>query len=130
MMNMKRTIAFSVFCLALWGCAWAEKPVIYHETGVASWYGWKYAGKKTASGVKFWPWRRLAAHPFLPFGTKVKVTNLDNGRSAWVWIADRGPVPEDRSIDLSRRSARKLRFKRKGLASVQLEVYRWPPGAE
>jgi len=127
-MKLRCGIYTILLLLCLSGHTLAKKPV-YVETGTASWYGWQYAGQKTASGVRFWPCRRLAAHPFLPFGTKVKVTNLENGRSAWVLIADRGPVPQDRAIDLSRRTARKLGFLRQGLTRVKMEVHQWPQGA-
>ena len=109
------------------GCA-GRKPIIYSETGTASWYGWKYAGKRTASGERFWPGKKVAAHRTLPLGTKAVVTNLSNGRRVKVRIIDRGPVPEDRVLDLSKRMARKLRFKRKGLTEVRIEVQGWPSG--
>jgi rare lipoprotein A len=64
-----------------------------------------------------------AAHRTLPFDTKVKVTNLDNGRSAWVRINDRGPFVEGRIIDLSGAAARKLQMIETGTAKVRLEIY-------
>ena len=63
-----------------------------------------------------------AAHPTLPFGTRVRVTNLENGRSLVVVINDRGPFVRGRIIDVSRRAARQLGFERKGTAPVRVEV--------
>jgi rare lipoprotein A len=71
------------------------------ETGVASWYGPGFCGHRTASGERFNCGAMTAAHKSLPFGARVRVTNLANGRSAVVRITDRGPYIRGRSIDLS-----------------------------
>ncbi len=81
-------------------------------------------GLPTASGVPYDEMRLTAAHRVLPFGTRVKVTNLANGRSTVVTINDRGPQPPDRIIDLSRRAAFKLGFERQGTTRVRLKVLR------
>lgn len=78
------------------------------QVGKASWYGPGFHGKKTASGEIFNQNALTAAHPELPFGSKVKVTNLANGKKVVVTINDRGPYHDDRIIDLSKAAARKL----------------------
>ena len=118
-------LGFSCASLLLMGCS-AHRTPLYTETGIASWYGWGYAGRRTAGGERFWPWKNVAAHRTLPLGTRVRVTNLNNGRVVWVRIEDRGPVTEERILDVSRSVAKELKFKRQGLASVLLEVYDWP----
>jgi rare lipoprotein A len=94
------------------------------QTGIASYYGNEFSGRKTASGEKFRQWKRTAAHPDLPFGTKVKVTNLKNGCSVKVRINDRGPFVKGRMIDLSRKAARKLDMLDDGLAKVKIKYRR------
>jgi rare lipoprotein A len=91
------------------------------QTGLASWYGTAYQGKRTANGEKFNPRDFTAAHPDLPFGTVVEVTNRNNGRKVAVVITDRGPY-NDRIIDLSDAAARRLRMKYKGVAPVEISV--------
>ena len=92
------------------------------ETGLASWYGPGFQGRPTASGETFRPWRRTAAHQTLPFGTVLRVTRVDNGRSVRVVINDRGPFVEGRIIDLSRRSARRLRMLDVGVSEVEIRI--------
>ena len=99
------------------GCA--RKPV---QTGFASWYGPGFAGRPTASGETFRPWRRTAAHRSLPFGTVVKVKRVDTGRSVRVVITDRGPFVEGRIIDLSRKAARRLQMIQDGVAQVEVKT--------
>jgi rare lipoprotein A len=91
------------------------------ETGLASWYGAKHHGKLTASGEVFNQERFTAAHPTLPWGTKVKVINLDNGKSVDVRINDRGPFKKGRIIDVSRAAARALGMVQQGIATVRIE---------
>ncbi len=90
--------------------------------GVASWYGQGYHGRRTASGETFDMNALTAAHPSLPFGTRVRVTNLDNGRSVILRINDRGPFVKRRIIDVSRRAAEELGFVREGTTQVRVEV--------
>lgn len=91
------------------------------ETGKASWYGTQHHGKRTASGEPFDQHALTAAHRTLPFGTRVKVTNLNNQRSVVVRINDRGPFRRGRDIDLSRAAAEQLDLIRTGVAPVRLE---------
>ena len=90
--------------------------------GLASYYADKYQGHKTASGERFDTARLTAAHRTLPFGTKVRVTNLDNGRSVVVRVNDRGPFVSGRIIDLSPAAAKQLDMLRAGVVRVKLEV--------
>lgn len=92
------------------------------QTGKASFYADKFEGVSTASGEKYRHNKLTGAHKTLPFGTKVRVTNLDNNQSVEVTINDRGPYVEGRVIDLSKEAAEKLGFLNKGLAEVKLEV--------
>jgi len=96
------------------------------QTGEASWYGPDHQGKQTASGQKFDEARFTAAHRTLPFGTKVKVTNLRNGKSVEVEINDRGPYAENRIIDLSQAAAKALDITESGTAPVRLELASGP----
>jgi rare lipoprotein A len=92
------------------------------ETGVASWYGAKHHGKRTANGEIFNQNQFTAAHPTLPFGTRVKVINLDNGNSVHVRINDRGPFKRGRIIDVSRAAAKALGMVQGGIATVRIET--------
>jgi rare lipoprotein A len=93
------------------------------ETGKASYYANKFNGRKTANGEIFRNRKKTAAHKTLPFGTIVRVTNLRNGKSVKVRINDRGPFVAGRSIDLSRRAARKIGMVQEGVGNVKL-VYK------
>ena len=92
------------------------------QTGKASFYADKFEGVFTASGEKYRHNKLTGAHKTLPFGTKVKVTNVENNQSVEVIINDRGPYVEERIIDLSKEAAEQLGFINKGLADVTLEV--------
>ncbi len=94
-----------------------------YQVGTASWYGEQFQGKQTASGEPFDMLDFTAAHPSLPLGSFVKVTNLRNGQSVVVRINDRGPVVEGRIIDVSYNAARALGFKERGLQTVRLDIY-------
>lgn len=96
------------------------------KVGVASYYADKFHGRKTANGERFDQTELTAAHKTLPFGTKVKVTNLKTGRSVVVRINDRGPFVKGRNIDLSRRAAKKIKMVKSGIAPVALEVVHRP----
>lgn len=99
------------------------------EIGLASFYADKFDGKTTASGEIFKQNKMTAAHRTLPFGTVVKVTNLDNNLSVEVTINDRGPFVEKRIIDLSKAAAEKLKYVNNGTASVKVEVVSLPENA-
>jgi rare lipoprotein A len=90
--------------------------------GIASYYGKNHHGKKTANGEIFNMYKLTAAHRSLPFGTKVKVTNLSNNRSVIVRINDRGPYITGRSIDLSQAAAERLEMIRPGIVRVKMEI--------
>jgi rare lipoprotein A len=92
------------------------------QYGVASWYGGKDQGRMMASGQPFDEYSMVAAHRTLPFGTRVQVTNLRNGRSVVVKVMDRGPGVAGRIIDLSKAAARRLGFVGRGLAPVKIRV--------
>ena len=98
--------------------------MISTHSGEASWYGPGLYGNRTANGEVFRPGTMTAAHRTLPFGTKVRVTNLWNGRKAVVRINDRGPFAGDRVIDLAHGAARELGLMGSGIAEVRLEVLR------
>jgi len=92
------------------------------ESGLATVYSERLDGHVTASGQKYDPTKLTAAHKTLPFGTRVKVTNVKNGKSVVVRINDRGPRQAGRVLDLSPRAARALGMRRLGMAEVSLEV--------
>lgn len=89
---------------------------------VASWYGGEFHGRPTANGETFDRQGFTAAHRYLPFGTKVQVTNLHNGKSVMVTINDRGPYVAGRAIDLSSGAASAIGLKEQGIGNVKLEV--------
>ena len=98
----------------------------YKEVGVASWYGWRMKGMRTANGEKYNPKDMTAAHRTLAFNTIVKVTNLENGNTCEVRINDRGPAKwTHRLIDLSKAAAEKLGYIKKGVAKVRVESVRY-----
>ena len=101
-------------------------PAKLPQTGEASWYGAQHQGKQTASGTIYDQAGLTAAHPSLPFGSKIKVTNLANGKSVEVEITDRGPFAENRIIDLSQAAAKALEIIDSGTATVRLE----PPSGQ
>lgn len=96
------------------------------KVGLASWYGSRFAHRKTATGESFDPSRLTAASMTLPLGTKARITNLENGRSTVVRINDRGPHVKGRAIDLSRGAAQELGFKNRGMAQVKIQVLQKP----
>lgn len=89
-------------------------------TGKASFY----SGNKTASGSRFHAGNMTAAHRTLPFGTSIKVTNLENGRSAVLVVNDRGPFIAGRVVDVSTNAAQVLAFRSKGVARVRVDTVR------
>ena len=95
------------------------------QAGEASYYADKFQGRKTANGEIFRQRKKTAAHQTLPFGTKVTVKNLSNGRKVKVRINDRGPFAKGRIIDLSKKAARKLGMVKAGVAEVELK-YKQP----
>jgi rare lipoprotein A len=108
-----------LLCLDILGCS---KEPTHSLQGVASWYGYPHHGRITASGRRFNMHELTAAHRTLPFGTRLRVTNLMNGRSVTVTITDRGPFVKQRVLDLSYAAAREIGMIGPGMAPVQLEV--------
>lgn len=105
----------------LWPAPARAEPRSHVRIGQASWYGHEFARRRTASGERFDPHGFTGAHRTLPFGTRVLVTNLRNGRSVMVRITDRGPFRKRREIDLSLGAARALGMVKRGLARVRIE---------
>ncbi|MFL1528257.1 septal ring lytic transglycosylase RlpA family protein [Pseudomonas sp. O230] len=121
---MKRLLGACALLSLLAGCASNEMidPHGYDQTGMASYYGAKHHGKRTASGEPFNQNALTAAHRQLPFGTRVKVTNLNNDKSCVVRINDRGPHTRGRLIDLSREAASRLGMVSSGTARVRVQA--------
>jgi rare lipoprotein A len=115
-----------ILLLGLLGAVLGSSPLWAVEEGLASWYGGKFQGRKTASGEVFDTNEFTAAHRTLPFGTRVRVTNLDTGRTTVVRINDRGPFVPGRIIDLSRAAAAAIGMAGSGVARVRVDVL--PPG--
>jgi len=90
------------------------------QTGIASFYGPRFTGRRMANGQRFDPNSDTIAHRSLPFGTVVRVTNLENGRSATARVLDRGPWIRGRIVDVSPRIARDLGMLRSGIARVEV----------
>jgi rare lipoprotein A len=93
-----------------------------YQIGTASWYGEYFDGKPTASGEDYDMYDMTAAHPTLPVGSYVRVTNLRNGRAVVVKVNDRGPIVAGRIIDLSYGAAQVLQFQQRGLQKVRLDL--------
>ncbi|MGH9326656.1 MAG: septal ring lytic transglycosylase RlpA family protein [Terriglobia bacterium] len=111
--------------LPTWVPICARKLMPRNSTdGLASWYGMENQGNATASGEAFNVDAMTAAHPDLPMGTKIKVTNLSNLRSLVLRVNDRGPFIPGRLLDVSRAAASRLGFMRRGKAEVRIEVLR------
>lgn len=92
------------------------------QTGKASYYADKFEGSPTASGEKYKGSKMTAAHRSLPFGTKIRVTNLENNESVILEVNDRGPFVDGRVLDVSKAAAEKLGFFNQGIADVKIEV--------
>jgi rare lipoprotein A len=91
-------------------------------SGIASYYGNEFNGRRTASGERFDPGKLTAAHRSLRFGTQVRVTNISNNKAVVVRINDRGPWTKGRIIDLSQAAARQIGLHRSGTARVKLQL--------
>jgi rare lipoprotein A len=110
----------------------SDKPAIrahrhhWFQLGVASWYGRFFQGKTTASGQPYDEYAMTCAHRSLPLGSVLRVTNLRNHKTVVVRVNDRGPMPEDRVIDLSYAAAYTLGFSDRGIAPVKVELLAAP----
>jgi rare lipoprotein A len=98
-----------------------EQPQQRGEIGLASFYGKRFQGRRTASGERYDMHALTCAHPTAPFGTSLRVTDLETGRSVVVRVNDRGPFEKGRVVDLSLAAARKLGMVERGLARVRIE---------
>jgi peptidoglycan lytic transglycosylase len=108
-----------LICFGMLSCS---KGPTHTLEGVASWYGYPHHGRITASGRRFNMYELTAAHRTLPLGSRVRVTNLINGRSVTVTVTDRGPFGNNRMLDLSYAAARALDMVGPGTAPVRLEI--------
>ena len=138
-LRVLKFVGFCLLALMLVSLAMAKSPARrsdaaeHHASqtryGLATYYGKGLQGRKTADGEIFDKNQISAAHPTYPLGTRLKVTNLRNGRTVNVRINDRGPVKKHRAkgviIDLSEQAARELGFKRQGRTRVKTEVLEW-----
>lgn len=106
-----------------------SQAVFATQEGIGSWYGPGFAGRTTSNGEVFDPSQLTAAHRTLPFGTRVRVTNLETGASVEVRINDRGPFKPGRIIDLSRAAADRVGMLASGIARVRVEVVSGTPSA-
>jgi rare lipoprotein A len=98
------------------------KEPVYEAVGLASYYGRKFNGRRTASGERYDMHAMTAAHPGLEFGSRVEVTNLKNGRKVQVRINDRGPFIKGRIIDLSYAAAKKIGMLSQGVVKVRVRA--------
>jgi rare lipoprotein A len=133
-----------VAALSLWGCAshrpagqgrrsvpdWypppALDPAAVYQVGVASYYGKGFHGRRTASSDVFDQKGWTAAHLDMPFGTIIRVTNLENARHCIVKVNDRGPFAGGRILDLAEGAAQELEMIQGGTARVQIQIVKWP----
>lgn len=100
-----------------------EEPAgVHFATGEASYYGRGFAGRPTANGERFNPSEMTAAHRSLPFGTRLRVTNVRNGKAVVVRVNDRGPYAGDRILDLSQGAAERIGMITSGTAQVRIDV--------
>jgi rare lipoprotein A len=111
-------IFFSLFIASFFFASCAR---VVKESGKASYYADKFVGRPTANGEIFRQNKLTAAHKTLPFGTKVKVINLSNGKKVKVRITDRGPFVQGRIIDLTTKAARRLGMLQQGVAQVEIK---------
>jgi rare lipoprotein A len=121
-----RLLLVALFLGLFGGCgdtqdAYSKTNGRFTQQGMASYYARSFHGEETASGETFNQNELVAAHKTLPFGTRVKVTNLDNGKQVTVRIVDRGPFEQGRIIDLSRVAAARLDLLEDGVVSVKIE---------
>ena len=124
---MTKSVLILFILIFLSGCSSlmfhdSPKGIGHRESGKASYYATKFQGRKTASGERFNQASKTAAHKSLPFGTKVKVTNVKNGRSVVVRVNDRGPFVKGRIIDLSQAAFSSIGNLSSGVIKVEIEV--------
>jgi rare lipoprotein A len=132
--RLRGCLVLVVLALATVGCATARRTSVPDSAGgpepgtrldgMASWYGQQHQGRPTASGEAFDMNKLTAAHRTLPFGTRLRVTNVENGKSVVVRVNDRGPHVPGRVLDLSYRAAQALGMTDTGVARVEVVVLR------
>ena len=122
MTHLGKIVLWTLLSIAATTPLAATEKVVSTRQGRASFYCNSLHGRKTASGERYDKNEFTAAHRRLPFGTRVRVTNLLNRRAVIVTINDRGPFARNRKIDLSRAAARELRLIERGIAPVRVEV--------
>ncbi|MDD5549634.1 MAG: septal ring lytic transglycosylase RlpA family protein [Sulfurovaceae bacterium] len=120
-------IALQLIIISIFTATIYAKPSDNNETkkcitGQCSWYGPKFNGKKTASGEKFDSSKFTAAHKTLPFGTKLKITDKNSGKSTIVVVNDRGPFTKSRVLDISSSAAQELGVIDKGIFTAEIEI--------
>lgn len=132
-MPRSRAMLISVWlllCAAQSGCSRAPAPSAVvpgsEQSGIASYYGNQFEGRRTANGERYRGEEFTAAHRSLPFGTRIRVTHVQSGRTVECRVNDRGPHRKGRIVDLSHRAAEALGILRQGLARVTLEVLEAP----
>ncbi|MVN78343.1 septal ring lytic transglycosylase RlpA family protein [Hymenobacter sp. HMF4947] len=118
-------LSISVLAIIITACGGSKSA--FTQSGDGSYYADKFAGRATASGVPYRPGKLTAAHNTLPFGTRIRVTNVRTGRSVKVVVNDRGPHAKGRIVDVSKRAAGKLGLLDAGVAPVKLKVIRAAP---
>lgn len=119
-----------LFLLPLWGTTQKPESITYQQTGVASYYAWGFHMRRTSSGEVYHRDSLTCAHRTLPFGTRLKVTNLSNQKSVFVKVNDRGPFSRGRVIDLSYAAAKTIGILASGLAKVRIEQVTGLPKTE
>ncbi len=129
MNKLARRLMLSLFIVAVAGCGAVPKgkggiPVGFTETGLASFYADRHQNQKTANGERYRHDQKTAAHKKLPFGSQVRVTNLQSSKSVVVRINDRGPFVRGRVIDLSKSAFSEIAGTSAGLVRVKIEVIR------
>jgi len=126
--DLGRLAAVVLLLGAVQGCAVLDHLSPSRQRGLASWYGPGFHGETTAGGTVYTGEGLTAAHPRFPFGTRVRVTDLENGRRVVVVIDDRGPFVRGRIIDLSEAAAPRLGMLDAGVVRVRLKVLAWGSG--
>ncbi len=119
--NARRVFFSIILLITMCGCAVYEE-FFWSQSGIASWYGPGFYGKKTANGEIFQSDLYTAAHKSLPLGTKVRVVNQTDGKSVDVIINDRGPFVKGRIIDLSKVAAERIGLIKEGTAPVKIYI--------
>jgi rare lipoprotein A len=121
-MKLISSIALIILLLLCSCCCMMTGPgATFIEYGMASFYSEEFHGRKTASGETYDMWNFTCAHRTLPFGTRLRVTNLKNKISVVVRVNDRGPFAKGRIIDLSFAAAKKLNMLKDGVVKVKVE---------